>query len=114
MKKRKKKIKTKNITNDIITEDLASLIREVVPSCYGVVDIANIAKKKGKKEEGLEVTLRSDNRISITVYLIVDGNVKITETIRSCQKTIIYRLSRVCPGYELSVSVYAEEISSHM
>lgn len=109
-----KKIKTKNISSDIIIEDLASLIREVVPACYGVIGIANIAKKKGKKEEGLEISLRSNNQISVTVYLVVDGNVKITETIRSCQKTIIYRLSRVCPGYQLSVSVYAEEISSHM
>lgn len=105
-----KKIARKNISEDVILEDLLSLIREVVPFCYGVVGIANLSKKKGKVEEGLKVSISSDGMISAKVYLIVSSDVKITETIRSTQKSIIYRLQRVFPNKVEKVSVFVEEI----
>ena len=107
-----KKIAKKNISKDIILEDIISFVREVVPSCYGVVGIANISKRKGKVEEGLKVSMKPNKMISVVVYLVVDSEVKITETIRSTQENIIYRLNRVCPKRVESVSVYVEEIAS--
>ena len=109
-----KKIARKNITEDVILEDIVSLVREAFLSCYGVCGFANLSKKEGKVEEGLSVRLGVHKRIFVEAYLVVSKDVKITETIRSCQDTVIYRLKRIFPKHVASVEVYAEEIASRM
>lgn len=107
-----KKIANKNITTDVILEDVIFLVREAILSCYGVVGFINLSNKKGKVEEGLDVNITPEKKINILARIIISKDIKITETIRSCQDVVIYRLKSIFPNYVTSVSIFAEEISS--
>ena len=84
---------------------------EAALSTYGVMDIAYSLDKKGKKVNKINVHIHSDNTISVTAYLIVAKDLKITEILRSCQKTCRIYLDRRYPKHVRDINLYAEDVS---
>lgn len=115
------KVEKKSNSLKIKTEEIALLVSKTSKNCYGVVAIANkddinlVEKistiiKKGKKEEGVFVTKYSDNTFSVSVYLVLAQDIKITEALRECQKSIRFTLNKKYPGQCKAVNVYANEL----
>ena len=117
MEQKKKQSESINID----PKEIIELVEQTVCKCYGVVAIANkdevdlISKitKKGKMEKGVFVTKRSDNTFAVSIYLVLAQEIKITETLRECQKTIMYQLNKQFNKSCTGVNVYGEQLSSH-
>lgn len=109
--------KTKKVSKrkDINLEEIASLVKEVARNSYGVVAIASdkdkIAKankgKKGKEEEDIDVRKHSDGTFSVSINLVLAFDIKITEALRECQKSIRFTLDKKYPKLCREVNVYA-------
>lgn len=103
---------------DIKTKEIIKLVRETARNSYGVVAIASkdeinlISKitKKGKMEEGIFVTTRSDETFAVSIYLVLAQEIKITEALRECQKSIRYILNKKYPKMCREVNVYVSEL----
>lgn len=104
------------------TQDIKDATRVAALACYGVVDIARRedtlrADKRIKKgiieDQAIYVKKFANRTFSVDVYLVLSNEVKITEALVECQKTIMYQLNKkfnkACSG----VNVYGESLSSH-
>ncbi|HNX16168.1 MAG TPA: Asp23/Gls24 family envelope stress response protein [Bacilli bacterium] len=99
--------------NTKVTEDeLKALVREALVPCYGIKEIANISQMKGKKEEGLKIKFHADHTFSVDIYVVVIFGLKITETIRSCQKLVKHILNHYYPNQCRHINVYAYDLAS--
>jgi len=96
----------------IAEKDIVALIREAIVPCYGIKEIANISQTKGKKEEGIKISFHADNTFTIDLYVVVVYGLKITETIRSCQKLVKFILNHYYPNMCHRVNVYAYDLAS--
>ena len=100
------------------TKEIINLVSQTARNSYGVVAIANkdeinlISKitKKGKMEEGIFVTIRSDETFAVSIYLVLAQEIKITEALRECQKSIKYILDKKYPKMCREVNVYVSEL----
>lgn len=100
------------------TKDIIELVRQTARNSYGVVAIAKkdevnlISKitKKGKMEEGIFVNKRSDDTFTVDIYVVLSQEIKITESLRECQKSIKYVLNKKYPKMCREVNVYVLEI----
>ena len=112
----KKETKSKSLDKDI--KEIIALVSRTARNSYGVVAIANkdevdlISKitKKGKMEKGVFVTKRSDNTFAVSIYLVLAQEIKITETLRECQKSIWFVLNKKYPKMCREVNVYVCEL----
>ena len=103
---------------NIKTEDIIKLAAETACNSYGVVAIANkddvdlISKitKKGKMEKGVFVTKHSDGTFAVSIYLVLAQEIKITEALRECQKSIWFVLNKKYPKMCRAVNVYVREL----
>ncbi len=103
---------------DKTSKEIIKLVSEVARNSYGVIDIAKkdeinlISKltKKGKMEEGIFVTTRSDGTFAVSIYLVLAQEIKITEALRECQKSIRYVLNKKYPKMCREVNVYVHEL----
>ena len=108
----------KNVRLDKTTKEIISLVSQTARKCYGVVAIASkdeinlISKitKKGKMEEGVFVTKRSDDTFAVSIYLVLAQEIKITEALRECQKSIKFVLDKKYPKMCREVNVYVCEL----
>lgn len=104
------------------TQDIKDATRVAALACYGVVDIARRedvlrADRRIKKgiieDQAIYVKKFANRTFSVDVYLVLSNEVKITEALVECQKTIMYQLNKkfnkACSG----VNVYGESLSSH-
>ena len=112
----KKETKSKSLDKDI--KEIIALVSKTARNSYGVVAIANkdevdlISKitKKGKMEEGIYVSKRSDNTFAVSIYLVLAQEIKVTETLRECQKAIRFVLDKKYPKMCREVNVYVCEL----
>lgn len=103
---------------NINTKEIISLVSRTAKDSYGVVAIAKkdevdlISKitKKGKMEEGIFVTKRSDSTFAVSIYLVLAQEIKITEALRECQKSIRFILDKKYPKMCREVNVYVNEL----
>ena len=110
-----KKEEIKSSSLKIKTEDIIALSAKTAKNCYGVVAIADkedinvVSKitKKGKMEEGVYVVRYPRDTFSVTIYLVMARDIKITEALRECQKSILYALNKKYPKLCKEVNVYA-------
>ena len=110
-----KKEEIKSNSLKIKTEDIIALSAKTAKNCYGVVAIADkedinvVTKitKKGKMEEGVYVVRYPRVTFSVTIYLVMARDIKITEALRECQKSILYALNKKYPKLCKEVNVYA-------
>ena len=109
---------TKSNRLNIHTKEIATLVSKTARNSYGVVGVATkdevdlISKitKKGKMEEGVFVTKRSDNTFTVSIYLVLAQDIKITEALRECQKSIKFVLDKKYPHMCREVNVYVTEL----
>jgi uncharacterized alkaline shock family protein YloU len=102
-------------------KDIIKTAAEVALNTYGVFAIAKKEidnglsqnTKKGIAEEGVLVRRNSDNTFALDVYLVLAQGIKITETLRECQKTIKFKLDKLYPKMCREVNVYALDISAN-
>ncbi|HPY80006.1 MAG TPA: Asp23/Gls24 family envelope stress response protein [Bacilli bacterium] len=99
-------------TAKISEEAFIATIKEAIVPCYGIKEIANISQTKGKKEEGIKIKFYDDRNFSIDIYVVVVFGLKITETLRSCQKMVKYVLNHYYPGQCRYINVYAYDLAS--
>ena len=100
------------------SKDIIDIVRQTAMNSYGVIAIANkdeinlISKltKKGKMEEGIFVTKRSDDTFAVSIYLVLAQEIKITEALRECQKSIKFILDKKYPKLCREVNVYVCEL----
>ena len=112
-----KEVKNSKSIN-INTKEISALVSRTARNSYGVVAIASkdevdlISKitKKGKMEEGVFVTKRSDNAFAVSIYLVLAQEIKITEALRECQKSIKFVLDKKYPKMCREVNVYVIEL----
>lgn len=110
----KNEVKKSN-SGKVKSEEIIQLVSKIAKDCYGVVAIANKEEinlisniiKKGSKEKGVYVIKYVDGTFSVNIYLVLDKDIKITETLRECQKSIRYALNKKYPGLVKKVNVYA-------
>ena len=101
------------INNKIYSrEEIISNVKQAALSCYGVSGILSNTHKKGKEEDAIYLHEDKDNTFSLDIHVIVANGVKVTETIRSLQKTIRYYMNHLYPKACNKINIYAEWISS--
>ena len=108
----------KSESNNINVKEIIKLVEQTVCKCYGVVAIAKkdevdlISKitKKGKMEGGVFVTKKSDDTFAVSIYLVLAQEIKITETLRECQKSVWFVLNKKYPKMCREVNVYVCEL----
>ena len=100
------------------SKEIIDIVRQTAMNSYGVIAIATkdeinlISKltKKGKMEEGIFVTKRSDDTFAVSIYLVLAQEIKITEALRECQKSIKFILDKKYPKLCREVNVYVCEL----
>ena len=103
----------KNVKNIPLTDkNVLDTIHEGLMYCYGVKGLVTYENKKGKKEEDLYIHIHHDMTYSVKVHVILVPGVKITETLRSCQKTLKFFLEHKFPKALRYLDVYGDELSS--
>ena len=104
------------------TQDIKDATRVAALACYGVVDIARREDtlrtdkriKKGIIEDQAIYVKKFANRtFTVDVYLVLSNEVKITEALVECQKTIMYQLNKKFNKACTGVNVFGEQLSSH-
>ena len=103
------------------TADIKEATRKAALACYGVASIAKredthrVDKrlKKGIIEDAIYVKKFPNRTFTVDVYLVLSNEVKITETLVECQKTIMYQLNKAFSNLCTRVNVYGESLSSH-
>ena len=103
------------------TADIKEATRKAALVCYGVVDIVKREEtlrtdkriKKGIIEDAIYVKKYPNRTFSVDVYLVLSNEVKITEALVECQKTIMYQLNKAFSKLCTGVNVYGERLSSH-
>lgn len=107
---------SKENLDNIVTkhrDEIIKTVKEASLTCYGVVAILSIPHKKGNEEDAIYVHEEKDNTFSLDIHVIVANGVKVTETIRSLQKTIRFYMNRLYPKACNKINIYAEWISSN-
>ena len=107
-----KKDSKSTIENTFNREDIVKTVKEAALSCYGVNEVVSINEKKGK-EDAIYVHIEKDNTFSLDIHVIVAYGVKVTETIRSLQKTIRFYMNRLYPKACTKINIYADGIASN-
>lgn len=113
MEKTNKNVK-KNIDDKTIRNEIVAIAKD----CYGIFDVEeqqNISDLKIKKgnEEAVFIRRHADSSYTIDVYLILASDIKITEILRSTQKTIKYSLEKKFGISVRQLNVFAESIASN-
>ena len=92
--------------------EIVKTVKEAALTCYGVNEVVSINEKKGK-EDAIYVHIEKDNSFSLDIHVIVAYGVKVTETIRSLQKTIRFYMNRLYPKACTKINIYADGIASN-
>ena len=99
-------------TNTYNRNEIVKTVKEAALTCYGVNEVVSINEKKGK-EDAIYVHIEKDNSFSLDIHVIVAFGVKVTETIRSLQKTIRFYMNRLYPKACTKINIYADGIASN-
>ena len=98
--------------NTLDREQIISRVKEASLTCYGVSGILTVNHKKGQEEDAIYLHEDKDGTFSLDIHVITANGVKVTETIRSLQKTIRFYMNRLYPKQCNKINIYAEWISS--
>ncbi|HET8627751.1 MAG TPA: Asp23/Gls24 family envelope stress response protein [Thermomicrobiales bacterium] len=94
---------------------IAALVRRAVLESYGVVGMApsslrgNIARRLGQDDprRGIEVVVR-DDRIEITLYVILEYGVRISEVAHNVMASVKFAVERALGMEVAAVNVYVQ------
>ena len=94
--------------------DIVSYVKEATLTCYGVSSVLSVeSSKKGMEEDAIYVVPDKDGTFSLDIHVSVMEGVKVTETIRSLQKTVRFYMNRLYPKKCTKINIYADEIASN-
>lgn len=105
--------------NTLLEKEIISFSSDLIKSCYGIVDIAKInpkisisslTLKNQKKVDGVIIKKYQDGTFSLSFYLVVKANVKISEVLLEAQKVVLYQLNKKYPSLIKEVNLYATEM----
>jgi len=103
----------KTVATEVNIKELNRLIEETCLSCVGIARIASKDDIKELKvkgiEQGISIVVRK-NAITADVNLVMAYGVKISESLRECQKKIIYVVRKQYPAF-LAVNLTAIKIA---
>ena len=102
------------------TQDIKDATRKAALVCYGVVDIVKREEtlrtdkrvKKGIVEDAIYVKKYPNRTFTVDVYLALSNEVKITEALVECQKTIMFMLNKTFNKLCVGVNVYGEKVTT--
>ena len=94
-------------------DEIIKNVKEAALTADGVSAILTVTHKKGREEDAIYVHMDKDNKFSLDVHVMVANGVKVTETIRSLQKTIRFYMNHLYPNACNKINIYAEWISSN-
>ena len=102
------------------TKDIKEATRLAARACYGIVSIVSRENthrvdkrlKKGIVEDAIYVKKYPNRTFSVDVYLALSNEVKVTEALVECQKTIMYQLNKTFSNLCVGVNVYGEKIAT--
>lgn len=105
-------------SNPLSINELVNIIFDTATRTYGIVGICDkdIGKKKvslldaSKAKKGIFVNGMIEKSFSVSVYVVLSSDVKISETIRECQKAIRYVVNKKTANKCHRVDVYAMAI----
>lgn len=106
MKTQSEQTKNKTLTNT----EIIAVIKQAAESSYGVMGISQRTNKKGKQEDDITISKDNEGKFIVNVHVIVAPNIKITEIVRSCQKTIKNRFEAISPKSVKAVDIIVEDI----
>ena len=100
------------------TQDIKEATRKAALTSYGVVDIVKREEvlrkdkrvKKGIVEDAIYVKKFANRTFTVDVYLAFSQDVKITEALAECQKTVMYQLNKKFNNQCKGVNVFGEKI----
>lgn len=101
----------------ISIDAIATVVGEAALECYGVIGIANRSQvhevigeilKKDSFAKGIVIN-KEKNGYSLSLYLIVAKNVKITEVLTEVQKKVKYDLEKAFGIKVFKLNVYAQD-----
>ena len=106
--------------NGYHTQDIKDATKKAVLACYGVANIVSREEthrpdkriKKGIVEDAIYVKKFANRTFSVDVYLAFSSDVKITEALVECQKTIMFQLYKTFNKLCVGVNVYGEKIKA--
>ena len=106
--------------NGYHTQDIKDATKAAALACYGVVSIVNREEtfrtdkrlKKGIIEDAIYVKKFPNRTFTVDVYLMLSNEVKITEALVECQKTIMFMLNKKFSNLCTGVNVYGEKLAS--
>lgn len=113
--KRNTKFGTINISNEAI----ASVASDAVLECYGIV---GLVKKNSIHETIIEILKRGNysngifisqdrNSVSISIYVVVAHDIKITEILSEVQKKVKYIVEKTFGIKVKNVNVFAQSLA---
>ena len=105
----------KNIdTQEYDSKEIIKKVKEAALTCYGVISILTVAPKKGQMEEdAIYVLEEKEGGFSLDIHVIVAHGVKVTEIMRSLQKTVRFYMNHLYPKQCHRINIFAEWISSN-
>ena len=109
----------KNVKKKIDDKVIRSEVVASAKDCYGIFgveeqqNISDLTKIKKGNEEAVFLHRHGDGSYTIDVYLILASDIKITEILRSTQKTIKYSLEKKFEIKVRQLNVFAESIASN-
>jgi uncharacterized alkaline shock family protein YloU len=104
----------------LTSNELVELIYQTITGCYGVVGIVDkdINNKKltplelNKAKKGISYLRHTSNdEFSVSVYILLAKDVKISEAIRESQKSLRYALNKKTGNRCRKVDIYAMGIN---
>lgn len=114
------KNKISKSSTSLSQNEIVELIYETVTGCYGIVGICDkdIGDKKAtplelaKAKKGI-VVLRHNvkDEFSVSIYVILAADVKISEAVRESQKSVRYALNKKTSNKCRKVDIYAMAIN---
>ena len=94
-------------------DEIIKTVKEAALTSYGVSSILTVAHKKGREEDAIYVHMDKDGTFSLDIHVIIAQGVKVTEIIRSLQKSIRFYMNHLYPKACNKINIYAEWISSN-
>lgn len=99
-------------STDIKTKEvnIVEVVATSAMSSYGIVAFAKKTNKKGIQEDDITVKKNRNGSMTIALHILVASDVKITEVVRSCQKTVKNKLDKLFPKVDKTIDVIVEDI----
>ena len=109
-------VKVKKVNQNVSVKEIICTTYDKTLECYGIVGFVRADAqlrndytplKEEKIHHGITVMKFANGDFDVSLYVLLDAGVKITETIFECKKVVRYFLNKKYNNHCRKVSVYA-------